>query len=331
MPFLDISMAKMSAAVIGLRKHAGLHIKMLKEDSRVSLDRVYYHQSAPIEFADLPITGDLSECIDSDIIIVSSPTDRHLEQLEYLGQYSGYILIEKPAVNTQEQIEKLLQLPDEIKRRMRVNFNFQFHDLGILVRELIKSGKLGRIFSFDMHSTHGAAFRGEWKNAWRIKGGTGLGPLETTGIHYVQYASSLFGDCQDSTIYTDCLSGKEGAVDTGILNLVMGNGVWARIRHSYAAPCAVRMEIWGTEGYFIYDDDGAALHYPRETFDDRGYFKKPPQQEQWSINFQQAWSSSLVRAQADFVSVAAKRGEFATQNFDRDVRSMEALLNGRRI
>ena len=319
-----------SVSVIGLRHHAGQHIDFLRRNPRVKLEKIYYHRAPPPEYDDLPITNDFSDCLDSDLIIVSSPTSLHFDHMQALAGFQGYILLEKPAVNRKEHIEELSRIPAQHKSRIRVNFNFVFHDLAALMADVLSSGRLGQVFSFDVHSSHGVAFKKEWDNTWRVEGVTGLGPLETTGIHYVQFALREFGDCNSCFIHTNCLSSRPFAVDTGIINMTMESGTWVRLRHSYAAPYAVRFEIWGTDGYFLYDGQVASIHSPRDTFDTNGLYAKPPLFDSWEIDYKKAWTESLLRAQDDFVNVARNGLLLDPAQFDRDLSAMSVLLGGAR-
>jgi predicted dehydrogenase len=319
-------MRRIKASVIGLQGHAGVHSNLLKQNPNVVLDRVLYHRRPPPEYSHLPVTNNLGDCLKSDLIIISSPTATHYDYMKALVDFPGYILLEKPAVNHKGQIKDLINLSSDLKSRTRVNFNLAFHDLTALLDESINGGKLGKVFALDVHSSHGVAFKKEWQNAWRILGKTGLGPLETTGIHYVQFSLKMFGRCLSSYIDTDCLSGVPSAVDTGILNMKMEGGVWVRIRHSYAAPYGVRVEVWGTDGFFVYDGEVASIHYPRDTFDSDGLFVKPPLQNSWEIDFKRAWLESLQRAQSDFVKVVGEGVRLDPAEFDRDVAVMNVFL-----
>ena len=319
---------RLRTAVIGLKQHAGLHIKFLQKNPQVDLTKVYYHKRPPSGTEGLPITSCIEDCLKTDCVVISSPTDRHYEHLQAMMDYSGYILLEKPAVNTKEHIDALLALPNELKERIKINFNFQYHDLGIKLNNIICSGMLGKVFAFDVHSSHGAAFRDEWKKAWRITGGIGLGPVETTGIHYIQFSSRLFGNFRSSKVRTNCLSGKMYAVDTGVVYLESYDGVSIRIRNSYAAPYGIKFEVWGTDGYFLFSNNRGALYYPREVLDKQGYFVKPPLQEKWHINFRKAWNESLEKSQTQFLEFALNGGKYDSHDFDSDVKCMNVLLRG---
>ena len=77
-------MGRLSVAVVGLRGHAGRHIEMLKRYPDVDLKCVYYHREPPPESTHLPITGRFSDCLESDVVIISSPTPAHFQQVEAL-------------------------------------------------------------------------------------------------------------------------------------------------------------------------------------------------------------------------------------------------------
>ena len=319
-------MDPIKVSVLGLRGHAGQHIDFLKQNPAVVLEKVYYYRVPPSDCVGLPMTGTLSDCLSSDVIIVSTPTSSHAEYMSALVEFDGYILLEKPAVNTKDQIRELQRLPESLKSRVRVNFNFQFHEFRALLFELIRGGQLGKVFAFDVHTSHGVAFRQDWDNTWRVDNETGLGPLETTGIHYIQFALTEFGECAERNVYTGCLSGRPQAIDTGIIYMTMEDSTWVRIRHSYAAPYAIRFEVWGTEGYVVYDGRTATLHSPRDTFDSSGRYADPPISGTWEIEFQKAWIQSLVKAQSAFLDIARGGILLDPSVFDRDVSAMSVLV-----
>ena len=49
----------------------------------------------------------IKNLLDSDIIVISSPTDFHFEQIKELQDFNGYIFCEKPIVGTLEEIKKI--------------------------------------------------------------------------------------------------------------------------------------------------------------------------------------------------------------------------------
>lgn len=320
-------MQELRVAIVGLRGHAGRHIRLVQQQPEVRLQCVFYHRPAPKELAHLPITNDIGECLAADVVIISTPTALHASQLQLLEAHRGYTLVEKPAADRPEDIRALLQLPDERKSRIQVNFNFLFHELATRLTELRSSPLLGDLFAADFHASHGGSFRSDWKDSWRLSGAANLGPLETVGIHFVQFALTQYGRCTKSIVRTESLSKAESRVDTGVVDMATESGVWVRVRTSYAAPQAIKMELWGTNGYAVYDGETLAVYSPRETYDDRGRFASPPAAISWGINYESCWRKSLELAQRHLFELARSGKRLDPATFDRDVSSMSVLLD----
>ena len=325
-------MGKLSAAVVGLRGHAGRHIEMLGQNPDVELKWVYYHREPPSESAHLPVTNDISDCMDSDVVIISSPTPLHFQQLEALSGYDGYVLLEKPAVTAAEEIRRLLELAPRLKSRIFVNYNFMFHDLAGLLGELASGPEMGDVFALEVHSNHGGAFTSGWHDSWRRrKGGLNIGALETVGIHYIHFALTQFGECRNAIVRTGSLSRKGEAVDTGMVSMRMESGMWVSIYCSYAAPYAFRVQMWGTNGYLTYDGKEVAVYSPRDTFDENGLFAEPPVDRSRQLDFEPGWSESLVRSQRHLLAAAREHRDLDPADFDRDVSAVNVLLDARRL
>ena len=186
-------MHKLKISVIGLRGHAQNHIQSLLKRDDIEISSVLYDKAHTKTYEYLPLTNTINDCLSSDAIIISSPTHTHYSYMQSLRDFGGYILLEKPAVNTTNHVESLIQFPDHIKNRTRINFNFVFHGISAILEDVVQSGVLGKIFALDVHTTHGVAFKSEWQGSWRIQSESGLGPVETTGIHFLHLAEGPLG------------------------------------------------------------------------------------------------------------------------------------------
>ena len=324
-------MHKLKISVIGLRGHAQRHIQSLLQRTDIELINVLYDRAHAETYADLPLTNTISDCLGSDAIIISSPTHTHYSYMQLLRDFSGYILLEKPAVNTPKHIESLIQFPECIKTRTRINFNFVFHGITAILEDLVRNEILGKIFALDVHTAHGVAFKPEWQGSWRIKSESGLGPIETTGIHFLHLAERLFGNTTHAYVDLLSLSNSSEYYDTGTLHLSMESNVKVRLRHSYAAPYRVHIEAHGTDGYFIYDGEKAYVYGPRDTFDNQGLYTNPPAIKTWVINYPSEWDLSLVRSQSAFLEDVRDQKRFDSHQFDHDVKVMNTMIDAIRL
>ena len=326
MPSLDSGDRIIRVAVVGLRGHAGRHIQLLLENPACELVAVYYPGRVRDD-TDLPVTDDFGRCLDSDAVIISSPTAVHTSQLLQLGTYPGYVLLEKPAASTEEDITRLLNLPGDMKERVRINYNFPFHAAARRFIELAGSETLGDIFALSILSSHGGVFREDWLNSWRRSEKSTFGPLETVGVHFIQFVTQVLGTPTRALLARSSMApGPPDFTDTGLLTMVTEKGAWASIQCSYAAPYAFRMELRGTNGYAEYDGQAIRVYSPRSTFDGRGRFTFPPIVSDISVDHDSAWDRSIGDSQLSFLDVVQRNGRFDADDFDRDVSVMNVLL-----
>jgi predicted dehydrogenase len=303
-------------AVIGKRNQAARHIKILKTLPHVNV--IIYHPSQSTPFANV---------LKSDGVIISSPTPTHNSYLAKLKSFKGFVLIEKPAVSTAAQSKALLKWPAARKAKTRVNFNLRHSRLWSHVDAVLKSGRLGKLISLDIHTSHGLAFKPAYQKSWRGKAGATRGVIETVGVHYINLCLNFFGRPQTHDLVLDWNAGKKGPADTAVLRLSFKNGPRVSLRHSYAAPYLHRWLLVGTNGYWDYDGETAKLHGPRNTFDKNGRFSNPPVVRQERLPQANVWTDSLKAAVSDFVAVVRRKGRFSPAEFDAAVRSMEPLYN----
>jgi predicted dehydrogenase len=319
----------LTVSVVGLRGHAARHINLVKANDGLVLGSVYYHKAPPPDAAEIPTTADIRDCFNADAIIIASPTGVHEQQLAALDDYKGYILVEKPAVNQIAAIDSLLLLSDERKGRIRVGFNFVYSDIADLVRSVVNEGRVGKPFMLRTHFSHGLAFRSGWADSWRA-GDSGLGPLETLGVHFAHFASQLFGEIKTTTIHGQSVAGG-AAYDSGVMVLAMDSGAVAVITTSYAAPQMSRIELWGSDGFLDYDGHRATVYAPRDTFDATGRFTTPPVVAAYDVDYDADYVRSLQRLHDDFFQHVRDGLRFAPEEFDRDVAVMRGLLTAARM
>ncbi len=299
----------MKVSIIGKAGHAEKHVRNIINDTDCILDKVLTHKE--FEEGNSHLTNNLGDLLTSDVIILSSPTPTHLEYLEDLKDFPGYLLVEKPAVS-QEDVEKLLFWPAERKARVRVNFTLPYTGIYREMRDIVETKKLGNPVMLKFHTSHGLAQKESFKDSWR--GGEYV--LETVGCHYLNLAARLLG----GTAHDDSM-GLITTTTTGCL-ITDINDIPIMISHSYNAPFLVDLKLICTEGYWTYDGSHSLIYAPTKTFDDGGRFIHPPIQKITTWAWNDVWAEGLVNAWKDFKSVVQAKSFFSPQEFDRDVKSV---------
>ena len=322
------SQQSLRVAVLGIRGQAARHIKLISDMSSIHLQHAYHPNKAKFESADyanMPITDDLNVCHESDVIIIASPTDTHFVQLEALVDYPGYILLEKPAVESRSDIGQLLNISDDRKSRIKINFNFNFNPVAHTLTKVLDSGALGKPIHASFETNHGGAFRDGWGNNWRTENPLG-GSIYTVGIHYVQWVTERFGAPTEMTVRTSNYAGNS-VDDTGNAQLIWDDGLMVNIWTSYASPLKAKFEITGTDGYVVYDGFSMKLYSPRDTFDEKGLFATPAATIQIEEKWNDAYQTSLGNSQKVFWNEVVAETYFDPDQFDSDVRVMGLLVD----
>lgn len=316
----------MDISFVGLRGHAQRLRKIVEKLPNINIKNIYYHKKIHNENLK-GLTNNIEDLLKSDAIFIASPTHLHLEHIIKFINYKGYIFLEKPAVNTLKDIVRLNNLPDDFKRKIFINFNFEFSSLAEILSAQMTSVGLGEILWLDIHTSHGAAFRKSWENAWRLNGENKLGPVETTGIHFLQYAASRFGGISNIDIKTRSVVGRNNSVDTGFAIIEFNSGTWVRVRNSYATPYLIRFEMMGTNGYLIYDGSVCKIFSPRETFDYAGLFSTPKVVDSQKIIYADMWEDSLHKSVSFFIENVSRNNFFSIEKFNLNVNIMKYLIS----
>lgn len=123
------------------------------------------------------------------------PNDAHAEPCIAAAQAGKHIFCEKPLGRTAEEAKSMLDAVNKAGVRHMVAHNYRFVPAIVLARNLIASGKLGRIFHFR------AVYLQEWimdpnfPMTWRLdKSVAGSGTLGDLGSHIIDLARYLIAE-----------------------------------------------------------------------------------------------------------------------------------------
>ncbi|HYA29127.1 MAG TPA: Gfo/Idh/MocA family oxidoreductase [Acidobacteriota bacterium] len=126
-----------------------------------------------------------------DSALVCIPDKPKVEVLTYLLNNSKHVLVEKPLwADDDAKITQLNRLADSKKVVCYTAYNHRFEPHYIRMRDLVKSGELGKIYRCRMFYGNGTA-RLVRDSAWRDQG---AGVLPDLGSHLLDTARFWFGD-----------------------------------------------------------------------------------------------------------------------------------------
>ncbi|MGB7190087.1 MAG: Gfo/Idh/MocA family oxidoreductase [Acidobacteriaceae bacterium] len=183
------------------------------------------------------------------LVADGTPSASHFEHGMQCLRAGRHVMIDKPFALTSDEA---MQMIDEARRRsvlVTCYQNRRWDGDFLTVKQLLASGALGRVVSFESHFDR---YREDPRlNFWRENGGPGGGLLFDLGPHLIDQATALFGDPE--SIWADVRTDREGAVVDDAFDITLKfAGVTALLRSTMTAPMQQpRFVVHGIKGTFI--------------------------------------------------------------------------------
>jgi len=132
--------------------------------------------------------GDMLRDPDVELVVVATRSDTHAKITVDALRAGKDVLVEKPMAVSLAQADRMIQAARKTGRRLLVRQNRRHDPDFLFVRQVIESGKLGRVFYIRL-CRHGYGRRADWQTLTRFGGGQ----LNNWGPHIVDHALQLLG------------------------------------------------------------------------------------------------------------------------------------------
>ena len=196
------------------------------------------------------------------------PNDAHAEPSILAAQAGKHVFCEKPLGRTAEESKTMLDAVEKAGVKHMVAFNYRFVPAIRLIRNMIDSGQLGRIYHFR------GVYLQEWimphyntPMIWRLdKAQAGSGALGDLGAHSIDLAHYLIGDISSVSANTRTFiterpygDGSMGTVDVDdafVATVEFANGALGTLeasRYAGGNKNGNRFEINGEKGSIRFD------------------------------------------------------------------------------
>jgi len=184
------------------------------------------------------------------LVVVATPNDTHYEFAHRAMSAGRDVVVDKPLTPTLDEAIALVRFAREQQRLLTVYQNRRFDSDFQVLREIIHSGRLGRIVRFESNYDR---YRPQLKpGAWREQARPGAGILFDLAPHLIDHAMVLFG--VPEAISADVRTEREGAVVDDAFDIVFhyGDGMRAVLRSTMlAATPRPRFLVYGTAASFV--------------------------------------------------------------------------------
>lgn len=180
-----------------------------------------------------------------DAVYISLPVGLHEEWVIKAAKAGKHILCEKSSTFSYQSAQKMVQTCKKHNVRLMEGLMFRFHPSHQKVKEIIKKGKLGKIFSF--YGKYGFSQIPFTDIRYNKKLGGGI--LNDAGCYPICASRIIFGKEPKSAFYIPTIDKKSRIDERGILFLKYGDDEFAHMEFGYGLSYQSKYEMWGNKGH----------------------------------------------------------------------------------
>jgi predicted dehydrogenase len=186
------------------------------------------------------------------LVVIATPSYSHFELAEQCLREQRHVVIDKPFTLTSAEAAELIKMARERKLVLTAYQSRRWDGDFQTVREVIASGELGRLVSFESHYDRFRAL--PRLSVWRESGGPGGGILFDLGPHCIDQALTLFG--APAAITANIRIERNNAVVDDAWDIFLeyaGSPHFTVLLRSTLTACTPgpRYVLHGTEGSFV--------------------------------------------------------------------------------
>ena len=325
-------MHKYSIGIIGYRNHSKKLLEIINKNRKIQKIFVYCYKKELLLKLDrenknkkIFYTNKLSilksEC---GSIFISSPSNTHFKYLKIFIRSNKYIFCEKPGCVKKNEVKILSRLPNKIKSKIYFNYNLLHSNLYKFIKKSKNSDN--DLISMFYHSSTGIAYLKKYQNNWRFRSKDILQRITGNwGVHSTNLSINLFGKLYKSLISEASISSSK-IIDTCSISLKFKNNKSTNIFLSYASPMSDEMTFFFKNKILKYQEGNVLEFSPRNFFDTKGLFKKPPRKNLIKLSGDMS-NKSLEKSVKYFIDKTFEKGVFPVNLFNNALETAKVFLN----
>jgi UDP-2-acetamido-3-amino-2,3-dideoxy-glucuronate N-acetyltransferase len=190
-------------------------------------------------------------------VVIAAPAVQHYDLTLAALNAGKHVFVEKPLALHVQEAQELCKLADKQQRILMVGHLLQYHPAFLELKQLIKSGKLGKLLYIYSNRLNLGKFRNEENILWSF------------APHDISMILSLVNDLPTSVYATGACHLNPHIADVTTTHLSFKNGIRAHIFVSWLHPFKEqKLVVVGDRGMAVFDDGlswGEKLYlYPHE-------------------------------------------------------------------
>ncbi|MEN8202281.1 MAG: Gfo/Idh/MocA family oxidoreductase [Bacteroidota bacterium] len=181
------------------------------------------------------------------LIVVNTPDHLHFDMCTEALQAGKHVVVEKPFTLRTSEAQQLIRLARERACILTVFHNRRWDGDFLTVKEIISSGRLGRLVDYESHFDR---YRNYIQKSWKDQS-HGTGTLYNLGSHLIDQALQLFG--MPERLFCESRKLRDGARTDDSFDLFLHYSYHkCLLRSSYLVKePGPRFILHGTEGSYL--------------------------------------------------------------------------------
>ncbi|NWF97286.1 MAG: Gfo/Idh/MocA family oxidoreductase, partial [Candidatus Thorarchaeota archaeon] len=125
---------------------------------------------------------------DCELVVIATQSHDHAPQSIAAMRAGKHVLVEKPMATNLRDVDRMIAVARETGRLLTIHQSARFAQDYLHIQEVIKSGKLGKVF-FVRRGGYGFHRRRDWQTLRKYGGGQ----LNNTAVHMIDQVVQLLG------------------------------------------------------------------------------------------------------------------------------------------
>jgi predicted dehydrogenase len=196
-------------------------------------------------FPHAKLTADYDAVLNSAIdgVVLATPVTTHYDLARKALEAGKHVFVEKPLTASVEQARRLVDQAERAGRHLMVGHTLEYSPPVMKVREIVRSGDLGRIFFMSSQRVNLGVSRPNTDVVWEL----------------APHDFSVLFNWLDESPTMIAATGKDysnrGFTDVAFISIEFASGVVAHLEVSWLAPSKLRRTtVVGANKMVVYDD-----------------------------------------------------------------------------
>jgi predicted dehydrogenase len=197
---------------------------------------------------------------DLDVVVIATPSADHGGDTKKALRAGRHVIVEKPMATSLAEADAMIRAAREAGRLLFVHQNYRFYPEFLHLKEIVDSGRIGRLFHVRNYIT-GFARRNDWQTLAK----NGGGQLNNTAVHFLDQILQLLPGRVTRVMGGLQQIAAAGDVEDHVKALLKTDaGATADLEISFAQNLAMPLPKWilcGTHGTVTNDGEKSTVRW----------------------------------------------------------------------